>query len=89
MFLSDSDKEKIANRIKNKYFPDADGEIIEFDIIDNHGNILYSRDDVYYIIRYLANNLTSQKLKEQYEGYKRPVPGQENKDKLDSLISFS
>ena len=86
MFLSDSDKDKIVSRIKNKYCPDADREMIEFELIDDHGNILSSNDNVYYFIRYLANNNTSQKLKAKYEGYERPVAEQENKNQLDSLI---
>ena len=86
MFLSDSDREKIVNRIKNKYCKDADNEIIEFEVIDAVGNILYSRDDVYYFIKYLANNPTSQKLKKQYKCYVRPGQGQKTNDKLDGLI---
>jgi hypothetical protein len=86
MFLSDSDREKIVNRVKNKYCKDADNEIIEFEVIDAVGNILYSRDDVYYFIKYLANNPTSQKLKKQYKCYVRPGQGQKTNDKLDGLI---
>ncbi len=86
MFLSDSDKEKIIRRIKIKYFGEDNNETAESVIVDSNGNILYTRDNVYYFIRYLANNPTSQKLKKQYEKSEILNPGQETKDKLDRLI---
>ena len=86
MFLSDSDKEKIISRIKIKYFREDNIEEDELVIVDNEGNVLYTRDNVYYFIRYLANNKTSQGLKKQYKGFERPDPGQETKDKLDRLL---
>jgi hypothetical protein len=86
MLLSDSDKEKIISRIKIKYFGEVNIEQDEMVIVDNDGNVLYTRDNVYYFIRYLANNNTSQRLKKQYEGFEVPGPGQETKSKLDRLI---
>ncbi len=86
MFLSDSDKEKIIQRINNKYCKNVENKIIEFEIIDEHGNILYTRDNVYYFIRYLANNPTSERLNKQYKCYVRPSQEQKPKDNLDSLI---
>lgn len=86
MFLSDSDKEKITSRIKIKYFGEVNNEPDELVIVDNDGNVLYTRDNVYYFIRYLANNKTSQRLKKQYDRFERPDPGQETKDKFDRLI---
>jgi hypothetical protein len=84
--LSSTDKQRILKQIITKYYPDADEQTFVFDIEDPKGNILFTRDDVYYYIQYLANNSTSQNLKKHYAGYEGPVPAQEIKDTLDRLI---
>lgn len=84
--LSDADKQRVLKQIKTKYYPDANDKIIEFDIEDPNGNVLFTQDDVYYYIKYLANNTTSQNLKKKYAGYEGPKPAQEIKDTLDKLI---
>ncbi len=84
--LSAADKQRVLKQIITKYYPDADEHTIEFDIEDPNGNILFTQDDVYYYIKYLANNNTSQNLKKKYAGYTGPKPGQEIKDTLDRLI---
>jgi len=84
--LSSTDKQRVLKQIITKYYPDADEQTFEFDIEDPKGNILFTRDDVYYYIQYLANNSTSQNLKKQYSGYKGPKPSEEIKDTLYRLI---
>lgn len=84
--LSPADKQRVLKQIITKYYPNADEHTIEFDIEDPNGNILFTQDDVYYYIKYLANNATSQNLKKKYAGYEGPKPGQEIKDTLDKLI---
>jgi len=84
--LSNSDKQKVLKQIISKYYPDADANTFDFDIEDPAGNVLFTQDDVYYYIKYLANNSTSQNLKIQYAGYERSNPKKEIKDTLDKLI---
>ena len=84
--LSAADKQRVLKQIITKYYPNANEDTIEFDIEDPKGNVLFTQDDVYYYIKYLANNATSQNLKKQYSGYEEPKPGQEIKETLDKLI---
>jgi len=84
--LSISDKQKVVKQITSKYFRDADKETIMFNLEDTKGNILFTHDHMYYYINYLPNNAINQKLKKQYEGYKKVDAAQEVNDTLDRLI---
>ncbi len=84
--LSNNDKQKVIKRITNKYYPEADENLIDFDIEDPKGNILFTHDNVYYYIKYLANNELSRELKNQFSGYVKPKSGDHIKDTLDTLI---
>ncbi len=84
--LSAADKKKVIMQIANKYYPDADSEIINFNIRDPKGNILSTHDDVYYHIKYLPNNNTSRTLKKKFESFKKVDSGQVIKETLDRLI---
>ena len=84
--LSISDKQKVVKQITSKYFPEADKETIMFNLKDAKGNVLFTHDHVYYYINYLPNNAINQKLKKQYEGYKKVDAAQEVNDTLDRLI---
>ncbi len=84
--LSDIDKQKVIKQIRNKYCPDAKKEIVEFDIEDSKGNILFTTDYVYFYIKYIPNNAINKKLKKQYAGYAKPEAGIEIKETLDDLI---
>jgi len=66
--LSNKDKQKLINQIRARYCPD---EIIlepECKIEDPDGNILWTRDDVFFHINYLANNSVSNSLINQSMG---------------------
>ena len=84
--LLSNDKQNVIKRISDKYCPDADENTINFNIEDPNGNILFTHDDMYYNLKYLANNEVSRKLKKQYSGYVKPQSGAEIKDTLDNLI---
>ncbi len=84
--LSDNDKTKVINRIIKKYIPDADMSEFEFSIKDPAGNILYTKDDVFFYINYLANNEVTNNLRVKHSGYKPPKPGRQLKNTLDDLI---
>ncbi|NQU31980.1 MAG: hypothetical protein HQ521_02000 [Bacteroidetes bacterium] len=84
--LSDKDKQNVIKRIIDKYYPDADVNTINFSIEDPKGNILFTHEDIYYYLKYIANNEVSKKLKMQYSGYVKPTSGEEIKDTLDNLI---
>ena len=84
--LSKNDKQKVVSRIVSKYSPEADEDTLEFNIKDPIGNILYTKDDVYYYINYLANNSVTKELKRKYADYLAPSPVNEIKDTLDNLI---
>lgn len=84
--LSDKDKKKVIKQITNKYYPDAPDDLIEFNIEDPKGNVLFTHDDIYYYIKYLPNNSINQKIKKQYTGYHKPEAGAELKETLDELI---
>lgn len=84
--LTNTDKQNVIKQISSKYFPDADNNTIEFNITDPKGNILFTYDDMFYYLNYIANNPTFQKLKKQYTGYIDSVAGQEIKETLDRLI---
>lgn len=84
--LSEADKKKIIMQITNKYYPDADNEIINFNLEDSKGNILCTHDDVFYHIKYLPNNIINRTLKKKYESYKKVNSNEVKKDTLDRLI---
>ena len=84
--LSDKDKQKVIKQIANKYCPDAVNEIVEFDIMDPKGNVLFTQDYIYFHIKYIPNNALNQKLKKQYAGFTKPKAGLEIKETLDDLI---
>ncbi len=84
--LSNNDKQRVIKNITNKYYPEADSNLTEFNIVDPEGNILWTKDDIFYHINYLYNNSTCQQLKKQYFGLGKPQSGQEIKNTLDSLI---
>lgn len=84
--LSDKDKQKVIKQIANKYCPDAKNEIVEFDIEDSKGNVLFTHDYIYFYIKYIPNNALNQKLKKQYAGFTKPESGLEIKETLDDLI---
>ncbi len=84
--LSDKDKQNVIKRIIDKYCPGADENTINFSIEDPKGNILFTHEDIYYYIKYIANNEVSKKLKKQFFGYVKPTSGDEIKDTLDNLI---
>lgn len=85
-YLSKNDLYKVTHRIIEKYCPSIDKSIIDFKIKDTIGNVMFTHQDIYYYIKYLANNGTSKKLKNQYSGYRRSTGGEEIKETLDSLI---
>ncbi len=84
--LSNNDKQKVIKNITDKYHPDADAGMQEFNIMDPDGNILWSKDDIFYHINYLYNSAYCQQLKKQYWGLGKPKDGQEIKNTLDDLI---
>lgn len=84
--LSDYDKQKVIKQITSKYYPDASSELIEFNIEDPKGNILFTHDDIYYYIKYIPNNSINKALKKQYAGFAKPEVGLEIKETLDDLI---
>lgn len=83
--LTNSDKQKVLNQIISTYHPDMDNQSFDVDLIDPKGNILFAQDNVFYYMKYIANNSTSQKLKKQYLGNEKPKP-EKNKDTLDKFI---
>ena len=84
--LSERDKKKVIKRIVKKYIPESDDYEFEFKIRDEQGNILFTKDDVFFHINYLPNNKITQKLREKHSDYKPPKPGQNLKNTLDELI---
>ncbi len=84
--LSENDKKKLTNRIITKYCPDADVDTLTFKIKDPEGNVLYTEDDVFYIINYIANNKLTKELKVKYKNYMPPTSEDSLKETLDELI---
>jgi len=84
--LSTNDKQRVIKRIIDKYYPAANENTFHFNIEDPNGNILFTKDDVYYYINYLANNSVTKNIKKQYSSYSAPKTGQEIIDTLDNLI---
>jgi len=84
--LTDSDKQKINKRIIDKYFPGSKDNNLINSFKDSEGNVLISRDDVFYYLIYLANNDLTIKLREKYKNYKPAKAGDELKSTLDELI---
>ena len=83
--LTNADKQKVLNQIISTYHPNIDNHSFDLDIMDPAGNILFTQDNVFYYMKYLANNTTCQKLKKQYTGSKN-LKSAKNKDTLDKLI---
>lgn len=73
--LSDSDMDKIVNRIFTKYLADKKNKVAEshkLRIKDADGSMLYTLDDVYFHIKYLPGNSFRQSLMKKYADYKAP-----------------
>ncbi len=84
--LLESDKLKVVNQLINKYASEAGENTIEFNIHDNNGNVLWTQDDVYFHINYLANNPTSMELKKHYSGLGKKTSQKKISDSLDRII---
>ncbi len=84
--LSNNDKAKVAKQIVSKYCPDASNKAIDFNIKDSLGNVLFTKDHVFYYINYLPNNAITQALLKQFGNYKKPKSGQDINETLDRLI---
>jgi hypothetical protein len=84
--LIESDKLKVINQVINKYASKAEANTIEIHLQDKIGNVLWTNDDVYFHISYLANNSTSVFLKKHYSGLGRKPHQQEILDTLDKII---
>lgn len=84
--LSQNDKNNVIAKINSKYCPNIvfDNPIIEVKDLD--GNILWTKDDVFFYINYLHNTSICSTLKERYYGIGKPISGQEIKNTLDDLI---
>ena len=69
--LSDVDKQKIIDRINNKYLDQKSGDnkSLTIKIIDPNNSIIFTRDDVYFHINYLAGNKTTKALIDAYADY--------------------
>lgn len=66
--LSDKDKERIMNRIQNKYLDNngiKNGDLI-VKVVDDNGSIIYTIDDVYFHLHYIPGNITKQNLLAKY-----------------------
>jgi len=81
-----NDKRKIIDQLTSKYIPDAKLNTIEFAIKDTDGNLVYTIDNIYYYLKYIANNTTSRRLKKEYAHYVKPEAGVEIKETLDKMI---
>lgn len=86
VLLSKKDKQSVLSNIYNKYCPQIECSDSEIEIVDPEGNILWTKDDVFFHINYLHNNKCCKKLLKQYLGLGKPKPGQEIKNTLDDLI---
>lgn len=69
--LSDGDKQKIIDRINTKYLDQkpGDNKSLTIKIIDPNNSIIFTRDDVYFHINYLAGNKTTKSLIDTYTDY--------------------
>jgi len=84
--LTTSDKQNVRNQIISKYHPDIDDSSFDIDIVDPMGNILFTQDNVFFYMKYIANNSTSQHLKKQYSLNQTPKSSDETEDTLNKLI---
>ncbi len=84
--MSKKDIQNVIGHIKNKYYPEATEDTMNFSIEDPKGNVLFTRDDIYYYIKYLPNNITNQELQKQFLGYSKPSSVKSLKNTLDDLI---
>lgn len=83
--LSDNDKQRIVKQISDKYQQET-GDSAEFVFGDPHGNILWTKDDVFFHINYLRCSDICDELKRRYYGLGKPKPGQNIKNTLDNII---
>ena len=69
--LSDEDKQKVVNRLSKKYLDlnYSDIKSLSVKLIDPNNSIIYTRDDVYFHINYLAGNDKTNQLIKEYADY--------------------
>ena len=85
--LSEKQKLTVTQQIARKYLSDPNSKENEFNITDKNGNVLYTKDDVFYYLKYVPNNELTRKIKKQYGGYLKPdLIKKEAKDALDRFI---
>ncbi len=57
-----------------------------FNIKDHEGNVLTTEDNIFYYLKYIANNEVSRKLKKQYSGESFELFENDLDSTLDTLI---